>query len=143
MTNYTNKPTTIFWVIGIIALLWNISGVGAYLAQAYMSDEALVLLPEAEQAYHRGVPGWVTAAFAIAVFAGLIGCITLLLKKKIASLLFVISFVAVIIQFVYNFYVQDFMEVSGTTIAMPILIIIIALFLIWYSKDCEKKGIIS
>jgi hypothetical protein len=143
MENSTKKPTTVFWVIGIIALLWNISGVGAYLAQAFMSDEALVLLSEAEQAYYNGVPTWVTAAFAISVFTGLTGCIALLMKNKIASLLFVISFIAVIIQFVYNFYIQEFMEVTGATIGMPIVIIIIALFLIWYSKSCEKRGVIS
>lgn len=143
MTNSTNKPTTFFWVIGIIALLWNISGVGAYLAQAFMNDEAKSLLTEAEQAYYNGIPAWVTAAFAIAVFSGLIGCIALLMKKKIASLLFLISFVAVIIQFVYNFYIQEFMEISGTSIIMPIVVIAISLFLIWYSKDSEKKGILS
>ena len=144
MTNSTNKPTTVFWVIGIIALLWNIMGVAAYLGQAYMTDEALAILPEAEQAYYNGIPAWVTAAFAISVFAGLLGCITLLMKKKIASILFILSFIAIIIQFIYNFFIQDFMEVSGAArIAMPIVVIIIALFLIWYSKDCEKKGIIS
>lgn len=144
MTNSTNKPTTVFWIIGVIALLWNISGIGAYLAQAYMTEEALAILPEAEQAYYNGVPAWVTAAFAISVFAGLLGCITLLMKKKIAITLFLISFIAVLVQFVYNFFIQDFMEISGAArIAMPIVIIIIALFLIWHSKDSEKKGILS
>ena len=107
-----------------------------------MSDNALALLPKAEQAYYNGVPIWVTAAFAISVFAGLIGCIALLMKKKIASLLFLISLIAVLIQFVYNVYIQEFMEVSGSTMVMPIVVIAVALFLIWYSKDCDKKGII-
>jgi hypothetical protein len=144
MTNSSNKPTTIFWIIGIIALLWNIMGVAAYLRQAYMTDEALAILPEAEQAYYNGIPTWVTRAFAISVFVGLLGCITLLMKKKIAITLFFISFFAVIVQFIYNFFVQNFMEVSGAErMAMPIVVIVIALFLIWYSKDCEKKGIVS
>ncbi|SNR36011.1 hypothetical protein [Lutibacter flavus] len=144
MTNSTSKPTTVFWIIGVIALLWNIMGVVAYLAQAYISDEDLAILPEAEQAYYNGIPAWVTAAFAISVFAGLLGCITLLMKKKIAVILFFISFIAIIVQFVYNFFIQDFMEISGAArMAMPIVVIIIALFLIWFSKDSEKKGILS
>ena len=39
MENNNNKPTTTFWIIGVIALLWNIMGVLAYLGQAYMTDE--------------------------------------------------------------------------------------------------------
>jgi uncharacterized membrane protein len=143
MTNSSNKPTTLFWVIGVIALLWNIMGVFAYLRQAYLTDEAKALLPEAEQAYYNGVPAWVTAAFAIAVFAGLLGCIFLLMKKKFATSLFILSFICVIIQFIYNFFIQDFVELNGSNMAMPIVVIIIAVFLVWYSKNSEKKGLLT
>ncbi|REE81674.1 hypothetical protein BX611_1209 [Lutibacter oceani] len=143
MTNSSNKPTTLFWVIGVIALLWNIMGVVAYLDQAYITDEAIALLPEAEQAYYNGVPAWVTAAFAIAVFSGLLGCILLLMKKKFATSLFILSFITVIIQFIYNFFIQEFMELNASKMAMPIVVIIIAVFLVWYSKDSEKKGLLN
>ncbi|WP_298366839.1 hypothetical protein [uncultured Lutibacter sp.] len=136
-----NKPTKAFWLIGIIALFWNIMGVMAYLMQAFITDEAKALLPEPEQAYYNGIPVWVTAAFAIAVFSGLLGCIALLLKRKIAYLLFIISLITVIIQFIYNFFIQEFMDVSGfSKIIMPIIVMLIAFFLVWYSKECIKKG---
>jgi len=143
MTNSTNKPNTTFWIISIVALLWNIMGVVAYLGQAYMTDEALALLPEADQAFYNNVPAWVTAAFAIAVFAATFGCLALILRKKWATSLFTLSLIAVLVQFVYNFFIQKYMEVSGTRMIMPIVVIGIALFLVWYSKKSEDNGWIS
>ncbi|NNK81593.1 MAG: hypothetical protein HKO92_00565 [Flavobacteriaceae bacterium] len=141
--NNTQKPNAFFWLIGIIALLWNIMGVVAYLGQAYMTDEILKTLPEADQAWYSNVPAWVTAAFAIAVFSGLIACIGLLLKKKWCVMLFMISFIAVIIQQIYNFFLQDFVELTGQRLYMPIIVVIIAGFLMWYAKGLKEKGILS
>lgn len=141
--NNTQKPNAFFWVIGILALLWNIMGVVAYLGQAYMTDEILNKLPEADQEWYNNVPAWVTAAFAIAVFAGFIACIGLLLRKKWAVSLFVLSFIGVLVQQIYNFFIQDFVELTGQRLYMPIIVVIIAGFLMWYSKGLKEKGILS
>ena len=37
----TNKPPVWFWVVSVLALIWNIIGVMSYLAQAYTSVEDL------------------------------------------------------------------------------------------------------
>ena len=81
----TNKPTAAFWIIAVLALIWNIMGVMAYLAQAFMTDDMKALLPEAEREMYENKPAWATAAFAFAVFAGLIGALALLLRKKWAT----------------------------------------------------------
>lgn len=143
MTISNNKPTSTFWIIAIAALIWNIMGVAAYLGQAYMTDEVLNALPDAEQLYYTNIPTWVTAAFAISVFAGFFGCVTLLLRKKWAKVLFIVSLLAVLSQFTYNFFMQDYMEVTITKAIMPIIVIGIAIFLIWYSKKSEENGWIS
>ncbi|MFK5957885.1 MAG: hypothetical protein QM495_03330 [Lutibacter sp.] len=143
MTNSTNKPTPTFWIIGITTLIWNIMGVSAYLSQAYMTDAILKALPKADQMYYSNVPAWVTAAFAIAVFAGTLGCIILLFRKKWALFLFILSLIAVLVQFVYNFFIQDYMEISLINLIMLIMVIGIAVFLIWYSKKSKENGWIS
>tara|TARA_B100000795_G_C22720086_1_gene407055 strand:+ start:310 stop:471 length:162 start_codon:yes stop_codon:yes gene_type:complete len=53
-----------------------------------MTDEAKALLTEAEKALYDNVPIWVTAAFAIAVFGGVLASIALLMRKQIAKLYF-------------------------------------------------------
>lgn len=139
MTNST-KPTTAFWIIAVLALAWNIMGVLAYLGQAYMSDADFAALSEGDQLYHTNVPAWVTAAFAIAVFSAALGCVGMLLRKKWANMLFLLSLIAVIVQFVYNFFIQEFTSIEGTDMIWSLVIILIALFLVWYSKKSTAQG---
>lgn len=143
MTNSSNKPSTLFWIISVIALFWNIMGVVAYLTQAYMTDEAKALLPEADQAYYANVPAWVTAAFALAVFTGFLGSIALVLKKKWAKPLFLVSFVTVVIQVIYNLFIQKFIELNGSRVILPLVTIVIAAFLVWFANNSFSKRILK
>ena len=79
--------------------------------------------------------------FAVAVFGGLFGCILLLLRKALATLIFIISLVAVLIQMLYSLLMTNASEVMGpVAIIMPIVVIAIAAFLVWYSKRATSKG---
>ena len=62
-----------FIVVSVLALIWNVMGIMAYIRQAYMSDELIAQLPEADQQMFASLPAWYTGAFAIAVFAGTLG----------------------------------------------------------------------
>lgn len=143
MTKSVNKPTTTFWIISILTLIWNIMGVAAYLGQAYMTNDVLATLPESEQLYYANLPFWVTAAFATAVFTGFFGCVALLFRKKIAYILFIISLVAVIVQAVYNFLIQEYMAIEIVQIIWTLIIILIALFLVYFSSKSIKANMIS
>ena len=136
------KPTASYWIISVLALLWSLSGVYAYLSQAYMTDEVIASLPEPEQMYYNNVDAWVVAAFAIAVFAGTFGCLALLLRKKIAFALFIVSLIAVLLQGTYNFHIQEYMPIENVQMIWTTVIILIALFLVWFSKDAIKKNIL-
>ncbi len=136
-----NKPNGGFWIISIVALIWNAMGVMAYLGQAYMGEEVIAALPENEQALYANIPAWYTAAFAIAVFGGLLGCILLLLRNKLAKPVLFISLIGVLVQMFYNFFISNSMEVYGPGSAvMPIMVIIISFFLVWFAKRNIAKG---
>ncbi|UTD14392.1 hypothetical protein HER15_02420 [Tenacibaculum mesophilum] len=140
----SNKPTTLFWIIGIAALVWNGLGVMSYIGQAYMTDEVRAALPEAERALYENVPTWVTAAFAIAVFGGLLGSAFLLMRKKLARPMFLISLIAIVVQMSYNLFMSRASEVYGPgSIIMPIMVIVIGVFLLMYSKKTIAKGWLS
>ncbi|MGG6231285.1 hypothetical protein [Tenacibaculum sp. SDUM215027] len=137
----SNKPTTLFWIIGVAALVWNGLGVMSYIGQAYMTDEVKAALPEAERALYENVPTWVTATFAIAVFAGLLGSAFLLMRKKLARPMFLLSLIAIIAQMSYNLFMSKAVEVYGPgSVVMPIMVIIIGVFLLMYSKKTIAKG---
>jgi len=144
MSEITNKPKSSFWIIGIIALIWNLMGVFAYITQVNMTPEIIAALPEAEQALYENVPAWVMGVFAIAVFGGSLGCILLLLRKKIATPVFIISLIGIIAQMVYNFGMSKAAEVYGPVgMVMPAMVVLIAIFLVWYSKQATAKGWLS
>jgi hypothetical protein len=139
MTDSTNKPSALFWVIAIIALIWNGLGVMAYLTRAFITEEMIATLPKEQQAeFLVENPAWVTAAFALAVFGGVLGAIFLLLKKKAATTLFIISAISAIVQHIYIF-----MNVEVSSYVMPIMVIVVCIFLVMYSKKSTEKGWLS
>ncbi|MEO9571947.1 MAG: hypothetical protein ABJH82_07075 [Polaribacter sp.] len=139
-----NKPVKSFWVIGSIALIWNALGVMAYLEQAFMTDEMKAALPEDQQALYENTPIWVTTAFAIAVWGGLLACILLLMKKALAKNIFILSLIGIIVQMIYNFFISNAIDVYGPgKMIMPLLVIVFGVFLVWYSKKCADDGILS
>ena len=75
------KPSTLFWIIAIIALLWNLSGVAAFAGDILMTEEALATLTEAQQELYKSTPVWLKFVYGVAVFSGTLGCILLLMKK--------------------------------------------------------------
>ncbi|MGS0528226.1 hypothetical protein ACU8V7_26485 [Zobellia nedashkovskayae] len=79
------KPPAWFWIITVLALLWNLMGVSAYLMDAFMSVEDLGKLPQDQRLLYESRPIWVTSAYAIAVWAGALGCIALLFRKKMGK----------------------------------------------------------
>jgi len=131
----TNKQGIVFWIISVIALIWNIIGAMMYLIQAFMTDDMKALLPETEREMYENKPAWATAAFAFAVFAGVFGSIGLLMRKKWATALFIISLLGILIHQVYIFFISGAMEgASPLQMVMPVLVTIIGVFLVWFSK---------
>lgn len=138
------KPSASFWVISIIALLWNLMGVNAYLQQAFQTDAFKAMYNEEQLKMITEAPSWATGAFAIAVFGGVLGCILLLIRKQSAKTIFIISLLGILVQMYYNFFVIDSIAVYGPgAMAMPIMVILFAVFLIWYTNFCTKKNWIA
>lgn len=144
MTNAANKPTIGFWIIGIIALIWNSLGIHGYLQQAY-NTEAFRIQYSAEQLEAiDNLPSWYAAVFAIAVFSSTIGCLLMLGKKKVSNLLFKIGLLAVITQTCYNVFIYEAKELYGSIeYSMLVMIPVISIFLVWYSKSATQKGWLS
>ena len=142
--NYLRKPSNLFWVISSIALVWNLMGVFNYLDQAFMTDKILETLPKEQQILYQDVPAWVTAAFAIAVFFGTLGSLLLLLKKKIATTFFIISFLGIVGQMSYGLLIDQNSDSYGPMgIALPIIIIAFGGYLIWYSRKANEHRWLS
>lgn len=138
----TTKPPVWFWIVSIIALLWNGAGVNFYLQQAYNTESHQAMYTPEQLEMITNMPAWATGAFAIAVFGGLLGCIALLLKKKWARPVFLLSLIGILAhQIIYNLFMSGAMEEYGATaVIMPIITLIIGLYLLWFSKKGIANG---
>ncbi len=135
------KPSSAFWVIAIIALLWNLSGLFAFFSEVFITEEALSSLTDAQRQLYESTPVWLKVFYGIAVFGGTLGCIVLLLRKKLSIQLFTISLIAIIIQMSYSLFMTNAIEVYGIVSAiMPMVVIGIGVFLVWYSRRSKNMG---
>ncbi|WP_420575698.1 hypothetical protein [Ekhidna sp.] len=141
MTNESVKPPVWFWVVAAIALLWNLAGVGAYLGQAFMTDEMREAIPADQLQMIDGRPAWATAAFAIATWGGLLGSILLLARRGLAYMIFIISLAGVIIQMIYEvFMIENPVSYGPGEVVMSLLIPIFGIVLILIAKKGKSAG---
>ena len=130
-----------YLVIAIAAVIWNLLGVMAFFSQVMMSEEALAALPAEEQALLASSPGWLNVVFAVAVFAGLLGSIGLLLKKVWCVPLFLLSLLAVAVQMLYSNLMTEAPAVYGIiAVIMSIITVVIAAYLLYYSRQAREKS---
>lgn len=138
-----SSPPISFWILSVVALLWNLMGLMAFAGQIAltMSEDAMSQLPEAQQALYENLPSWVTIAFACAVIGGTLGCVLLLLRWKLATVCFVVSLLGVLAQNFHTFFMSNAMEVLGNAIwVLPSLVILVAIALVPFSLACTRKG---
>ena len=142
MTN-TSAPKW-FGIVAIVALIWNLLGVMAYVMQVTMSPEAIAELPEAQRNGLDATPTWAIAAFALSVNAGALGCLALILKKSWAVPLLMLSLLGVVVQMFHSFFLSNSFEVFGPGgMIMPIMVMAIALLLVVLARKAKKNGWIS
>lgn len=137
------KASWSFIVIGVAILLWNLMGVTAF-AMQYSANlaELATTDPYAAQIF-AAMPGWAWAAYAVAVGAGTLGALLLLMKRSTAVPLFALSVVAVVVQFGYSFLGTDLLVVKGASSAIfPALILAVAVAQYLYARSLVVKGVL-
>ena len=120
-----------FMVVAGVLFIWNLLGVMAYIMQVTMGPEALAALPDAQRQLYENTPKWATAAFAVAVNGGALGCLLLLLKRNLAGLFLQLSLAGVLVQMFHSFFMSNSFEVLGPGgTVMPVMVIVIAVYLV-------------
>ena len=138
------KPPVSFWIFSGAALVWNLIGMLAYISIVTISAEALAEMTPEQRDFYLATPAWATSAFAIAVTAGVLGSLSLLLRKAWAVPLFVVSLAGVIAQNVDAFVLRDAYSLSGiNSVILPGLIFTAAVLLIFYSQSAKARGWLS
>ncbi|GLQ21888.1 hypothetical protein ACFFUB_08805 [Algimonas porphyrae] len=131
-----------FWVVGALFLIWNAFGCYVYLVDMRASDAVYLERYGEDMLAARALyPTWATAFYALAVWSGLLASLLLLLRRKWCVPLFMLSLVAAIICFIPNFTDAALQQLTGSTYwVMPVVVVIIGVVQIWFSRRESAKG---
>lgn len=138
MNNVIGTPAPAWLrIVAALGLLWNLFGVYQYLMVVGM-------VPGADAASVSMMPAWVTGAFAIAVFGGALGCIGLLMLKRWAKLLLLLSLLGVLAMDVWMFALSGMGgSMPSAEMAVTACVVLVAILLYWLAHSADRKGWLS
>lgn len=133
-----------FWIAALLGLAWNIFGVIQFVGSLSATQESLVaggLSPE-QASVMLGYPAWMTFAFAVGVFGGLIGCVLLLLKMRVSVQVFFGSLIGYVVLYVGDLTEGVFAAIGISQVVILSIVVVIAAALFWLSRYFAQKGVL-
>lgn len=138
------KTMKAFHAIGILALLWNLMGDAAYIAQVTMDLGELAKTDPYTARIFAQMPAWAWSAYAIGVWGATAATIALLMKRAIAVPLYAISLAAIVVQFSHSLLGTDLLAVKGWTAAIfPAVIFVLGLAQLLFARRMKARGILK
>jgi hypothetical protein len=145
MTDAPVKSPWHLWLVGLIAVLFNSIGVfdfvmtmaqgATYLAGAGMTPDQI--------AHYQQMPSWMTVVWAIGVFGAFLASILLLLRRKQASPVFILSLVAFVVSLLYTYVLTNGGAVMGRQMAITSAVIAgLLVFFSWYSRSMARRSVL-
>jgi hypothetical protein len=132
------------WIVGVLALLWNLMGAFDYLASQLELEFYMSQFTPEQLAYFNAFPSWMVAFWAFAVWGAFAGSIGLLLRKKWTVWAFAVACGGMVVTTIYNFGMTNGAEIMGTGgVIFTVVIWVVALFLLYYSWSQAKKGVLA
>ena len=127
-----------YWMAAALALLWEVFGCFMYVSQVTADPASL---PIDQRAMWEATPPWITGAYAVAVWVGLLGAALLLLRRKLAEPLLLVSLIAVVVQFGGVLLVPAIREVTpDSAYTLPIVIFLVCYGIYMLSRLARKRG---
>ena len=133
------------WLIGIIGGLWSSMGVISFMLTQMHVEAVMSRFPPQQRAYFESFPLWAVAFWAIGVFGGVIGCLLLLLKNRLAFQVLLASAIGAIVSNLGGLFLLGGMEVMRETggLGLTLFPIIFAAVLASYARAMSRKGVLS
>lgn len=143
--NHSVKTPWHLWVIGIVGFLWSAMGAMDYVMTKLRIEDYMAAFTPEQLEFFYGFPVWVDAAWAIAVWGGVVGTILLLLRMRAAVWVLLASLLAMVATAIHNYGLSNGMEVMGDTFSLVFtaIIFLVSLGLYLYSKAMDTKGVLK
>lgn len=134
-----------FWLVAALSVLWN--GFGAYdYTMSHVQGEAYLRsagMTDAQMAYFNAMPAWMTAAWAIGVWASVAGALLLILRSKWTFHAFVVSLLGFLASLVYTHMLSNGGELMGQMgMIMNVVVAAALVFFVWYAQVMTRRGVL-
>ena len=126
-----------FMLAALAAVTWEIIGCAMYLMQVRVDPAAL---PVDQRALWDAAPGWMVAAYAVAVWIGLVGAILLVMRRRLAEKLLLVSLAAVLVQFSALLLVPELRNLTTSDALFLPFVIIVVCYIIWHFAFTSRRA---
>src|SRR5687767_12315771 len=123
------------WLVGTAGGLWSSIGVLSFMLTQMNVEAVMSQFPPQQREYFESFPLWAVAFWAIGVFGGVIGCLLLLLKKRLAFHVLLASAIGAIVSNLGGLFLLGGMEVMAETggLGFTAVPIIFGAFMAYYA----------
>lgn len=131
-----------FWVVSISGLAWNVFGAMQFAGQVTQNESAMMGagMTADQAAVYSALPLWMDVVFGIGTIGGVIGCILLMLKNKLAVPVLAASLVGYIFLFVGDITNGVFAAFGPSQIFILSTVVAIAAGLYWLARRLRGQG---
>jgi hypothetical protein len=133
------------WLIGIVGGLWSVIGVISFVLTQLNVEAVMSRFPPQQREYFASFPLWAVAFWAIGVVGGVIGCLLLLSKSRLAVHVLLASVIGVAVCNLGGLFLLGGLAVMRATDALGITVlpVIVAAVLAYYARAMRKNGVLS
>lgn len=136
---YRVRPVAGWFIIAAVAsLLFMGLGCISYLMHVFANPATM---PLDQRAAHEAEPAWVTGAYAVAVWIGLVGALLLVLRRKIAEWFLLLSLIAVLVWLAGLILVTQLREnMSANDLLVAMIVTALTWTVYWFARHSRQRG---
>ena len=135
------EPPRWFWGVSGLLVLWGLVGCTFCVRQFLYGADAMGPADPYQRELYASLPIWYDYIYAIATGAALLGGLALLRRSMMARMLFVVSLIAVVVQFGWLFATTDLLAARGAATAIfPLIILGVAIYSIRFAAKARRHG---
>jgi hypothetical protein len=136
---FSPRPVAGWYMPAAIAsLLFMLLGCVTYVMHVTADPASL---PLDQRSVYEAEPLWVTASYAVAVWAGLLGTALLVIRRKFAQPLLLVSLAAVLAWLAGLILVPDLREtISANDLAVAIVVAAITWTIFWFARHSGQRA---
>jgi len=139
----SEKAPVHLWIIGGLALVWNLFGVFDYLATHLQWEFYMSEFSQEQLDYFYTFPDWVVSGWAFGVWGALAGSVALLMRRRWAVWAFALSLLGMAVSSIYTLGMTNGLEIMGPeAVIFSVVIWAVQIFLIVYSYKMSQRGVL-